>query len=573
MKAKSILLSCLTVGLGICANAQTQPTQISIPVPSAAQQRWQEYENIMFVHFSPAAWQSREYDNWSTPLTEMQMSQLDTDQWCEVAKSWGARMVLFVAKHVGGFCWWQTNTTDYGIRNVPWKQGKGDVLKDLSESCKKYGLDLGVYIYPGDDKWGAGIGSGGVTQDPSKQEAYNEVFRTQLTEVLTQYGPMKEVWFDGNCKIPMEDILDQHAGDAVIFQSPKASLRWVGNEDGICPYPNWYTLSEADLKSGVAMALHSDKMGDAYAPVECDVPLLKNGGHKWFWAPETDSLIMTPEQLMNLYYKSVGRGSVLLLNSTPDTSGLIPRSHVQAYQKFGAEIQNRFGKPLKQTQGKGAVVTLKFENPTVVNHCILQENLSGGQRVLSYVLEASMDGNVWNTVYTGTSVGNKKIDYFPSVECKQLRARFLETKAVPDIRNFAAFYVDSSIDDVSKFNTEKPVVVATWEASSFDTDQWGDLEIDLTPYMQSIGTFELSFPLLALDFSKQNMSGLDFKDWTIEMYGKNYPQGVEFLPEKGCFRITRSQQTLDDFRTIFKTKVKSKPSKTAGEMRLTKVIF
>lgn len=110
----------------------------------------------------------------------------------------------------------------------------------------------------------------------------------------------------------MEDILDQHAGDAVIFQSPKASLRWVGNEDGICPYPNWYTLSEADLKSGVAMALHSDKMGDAYAPVECDVPLLKNGGHKWFWAPETDSLIMTPEQLMNLYYKSVGRGSVLL---------------------------------------------------------------------------------------------------------------------------------------------------------------------------------------------------------------------------------------------------------------------
>lgn len=103
MKAKSILLSCLTVGLGICANAQTQPTQISIPVPSAAQQRWQEYENIMFVHFSPAAWQSREYDNWSTPLTEMQMSQLDTDQWCEVAKSWGARMVLFVAKHVGGF--------------------------------------------------------------------------------------------------------------------------------------------------------------------------------------------------------------------------------------------------------------------------------------------------------------------------------------------------------------------------------------------------------------------------------------------------------------------------------------
>jgi len=290
----------------------------NIPIPSEAQLRWHAYEQIMFVHLSPATWQGREYDNGSTPLSDIQLSSLDTDQWCEVAKSWGAKMVVFVAKHAGGFCWWQTQTTDYGVRNVSWKNGKGDVLKDLAASTKKFGLDLGIYVYPGDEQWGAGIGSGGITKDPLKQEEYNLVFRKQLTEVLTKYGKMSEVWFDGNCHIPVEDILKEHAADAVIFQGKMASLRWVGNEDGIAPYPNWYTLENSDLKTGTSTALHSDIQGDAYAPLEVDVPLLKNGGHKWFWAPDTDHLLMNTSQLMDIYYKSVGRGAVLLLNSSPD---------------------------------------------------------------------------------------------------------------------------------------------------------------------------------------------------------------------------------------------------------------
>ena len=144
-------------------SAQAQST--SIPLPSKAQLRWQQYERTMFLCLDPCTWQGREYDNHSYPISQINPTRLNTDQWCEVARSWGAKMILFVAKHTGGFCWWQTNTSEYGIKNTPWRNGKGDVLKELSQSCRKYGLGLGIYVYPGDETWGAGIGSGGKTAD------------------------------------------------------------------------------------------------------------------------------------------------------------------------------------------------------------------------------------------------------------------------------------------------------------------------------------------------------------------------------------------------------------------------
>ena len=174
----------------------------------------------MFVCLDPCTWEGREYDNHSIPLSRINPELLDTDQWCKAAVSCGAKLILFVAKHSGGFCWWQTETTEYSVKNTPWKEGKGDVLKDLSESCRKYGLGLGIYVYPGDETWGAGIGSGGITKDPTKQDAYSRIYRQQLTEVLTMYGPIKEVWFDRNCKIYVNDILEKYANDAVIFSRP-----------------------------------------------------------------------------------------------------------------------------------------------------------------------------------------------------------------------------------------------------------------------------------------------------------------------------------------------------------------
>lgn len=541
--------------------------------PNQAQLRWQQQERIMFVHFGMATWQGREYDNWTTSLETVNPSLLNTDQWCEVAQSWGAKMVLFVAKHCGGFCWWQTDTSDYGVRQIPWRNGKGDVMKDLSASCKKYGLDLGVYIYPGDEHWGAPIGSGGITKDPSKQEAYNRVFRQQLTEVLTQYGPIAEVWFDGNCKVPISDILEKYASNSVIFQGPKANIRWVGNEDGIAPYPNWYTLNKQDLDTGYATALHSTSEGDVYAPVEVDVPFLKNGGHKWFWAPDTDHLLMTKEQLMNLYYHSVGRGAVLLLNSTPDTTGLIPDSHVAMYRMFGEEIARRFGCPVKRMNGKGKELVMKFKRPVAINHSVLREDIAEGQRVRSYVLEGKV-GKDWKVLYKGSSVGTRKIDYFPTVSVQTLRIRILDALAEPILSDWAVYCIDEeSLVQLTHKKENQSVVVGSWEADTYSTDEWRTFTFDLTAWMGQVGTYELSFSTLVQDYQSSEPMGLLFQDWQLKMYGHDYPQGVEFVADRNVFRITKSQQTLDEYPAVFSVKVKRKEKRTIGEIRLKRVDY
>lgn len=541
----------------------------NIPIPSEAQLRWHAYEQIMFVHLSPATWQGREYDNGSTPLSDIQLSSLDTDQWCEVAKSWGAKMVVFVAKHAGGFCWWQTQTTDYGVRNVSWKNGKGDVLKDLAASTKKFGLDLGIYVYPGDEQWGAGIGSGGITKDPLKQEEYNLVFRKQLTEVLTKYGKMSEVWFDGNCHIPVEDILKEHAADAVIFQGKMASLRWVGNEDGIAPYPNWYTLENSDLKTGTSTALHSDIQGDAYAPLEVDVPLLKNGGHKWFWAPDTDHLLMNTSQLMDIYYKSVGRGAVLLLNSSPDTSGLIPKSHVEVYQKFGDELTRRFSEPLVTGSGNGDTLELSFSDLTDVNHLVLQENLREGQKIRKYAIEGWRDEE-WFEIHVGSSIGSKKIDYFPTENLQKLRIRILESSGSPTQLTASAFQIESTVSE--NHSLKEQTIIGTWDTHTFESE-WKEVSFDLTKHLNKIGEYEFFFSTIAYDFQSKDPSGLEFSDWKLELYGRENPESLHILDHHQGVRITRSQQTLDEFPSKLTVKIRSRPAKSVGDILIKRITY
>ncbi len=406
--------------------------------PSPEQVAYLEMERQMFVCLDPCTWQNREYDNHSTPLDRINPDKLDTEQWCRVAESWGARQILFVAKHTGGFCWWQTDTSDYGIRNTPWKGGKGDVLGELAAACRKHGLKLAIYVYPGDDQWGAGIGSGGRTKDPAKQEAYNKVFRRQMTEVLTRYGEMNEVWFDGSCVIEVGDILKQHAPRAMVLQGPHTTLRWVGNEQGYAPYPAWQTVKRKDAETGVSTAAHSDPDGDVWLPMECDTTLLD---HKWFWGANTDHMLKGLDKLMDIYVKSVGRGCVLLLNSTPDTTGLIPASHVALYEAFGREIARRYGQSLAETNGAGTTVELNLGRPTPVNQVLLQEDIREGQRVRGYRIEGFANG-AWKTLHaTGQSIGYKQIDVLPRTEVSRLR--FVATQAVgePLIKRLAAFNV------------------------------------------------------------------------------------------------------------------------------------
>lgn len=572
MTVKNILLGILMCGLFSSAYAIPVEKSTNVLTPTSAQADWQKKECIMFIHFGPATFQGREYDNWSSDIRNMYMSKLDTDQWCEVARSWGAKMIVFVAKHCGGFCWWQTETSDYGVKNTSWKNGQGDVVRELSASCKKYGLDMGVYVYPGDEHWGAGIGSGGRTKDPSKQEAYNKIYRQQLRELLSKYGTMKEVWFDGNCHIPVEDILTKYASEAVIFQGKHATIRWVGNEDGYAPDPNWYTLNESDMRSGGATAVHSEVNGNVYAPVEVDVPFLKNGGHKWFWAPETDSLMLSKKQLMELYFNSVGRGAVLLLNATPDTTGLIPASHVQRYKEFGETVQSYFGSPLAQQRGEATQLVCQFPSLKKVNCVMLQENLMKGQRIMSYQIEGSKDGKTWNVLYKGTSVGNKKIDRFQTVEVQAIRLVVNQFKVTPDIVNFSVYCLpEDAIQAVSA--SHAAVTVGSWEYGTYSTDQWTEVTLDLTPYMNSIGQYELMFKTTGYDYQDNRPSGLAVKDIRLEMYGGDMSPALQKVENQNKFIITRSQQTLDDFPTKIRMKVKRNPCKSIGIITLQKITY
>ena len=589
-----LIISCgLLLIIIFRVKAQNPENSINIPLPSKIQLNWQNYEQIMFVHYSANTWQTHrglhnEWDDLSISLDRINPTKLNTDQWCEVAKSWGARMIIFVAKHVGGFCWWQTNTTDYSVRNTPWKNGKGDVLRELSESCKKYGLDLGIYVYPGDPHWGAGVGSAGVTKDSSKQEEYNKIYCQQMTEVLSRYGDIKEVWFDGSCNIKcVNEILQKYAPDAVIMAGPMNNIREVGNEEGYAPFSNWNTLSSENLKRGVADAIQSDPFGDAYAPIETCVPLLRNKGHKWFWNINTDSLILTTEQLMDMYYKSVGRGAVLLLNSTPDTTGLIPESHVAAYKKFGDEIKRRFENPVRKTAGKGNSLEIKFSEPTEINHVILQEDLAKGQRVLAFSIEGMDENSQWKEVYDGTSIGEKRICYFNPVTLKKIKVSFTNIKAEPQILNFAVYDIKGvsmgpeKRKDNSRFYdflakkmgtdqlNEPGIEIGSWDDNTFDNAKWKEMSFDLTEYITKAGQYEVTFA--AHDNNKD--SGLEFKDFEIEMNGGNTKRTIEFLKGNSTFRVTCSQQIPDKIPTKLRLKIKNKTGNTSGNITVKRLTY
>jgi alpha-L-fucosidase len=437
-----LLLIIVTGIIGICGSAigeELKRPTVKLARPSDAQYEYQELERIMFIHFHPGTWHGVEYDNGKTDLNEINPAKLDTDQWCRVAKSWDAKMILYVAKHCGGFCWWQTDTTEYSIKNTPYKNGKGDVLKEITDSCKKYGLKFGVYVYPGDPAWGAGVGSGGRTRDPSKQEAYNRILRQQLTETWTRYGNIDEAWFDGSCSIPIADLVEKYLGDAVILQSPQANIRWVGNEAGIAPYPAWNSLKSKDLKTGLTTAAHGDPDGDAWAPLECDVPLYN---HKWLWSKQNERLRRSVNELVNIYYKSVGRGAVLLMNATPNTDGLIPVGDIKRYEEFGDELDRRFSDPLGVTEGKGKMFTIKFDKPTKVNQFMIMEDYRCGERIRGYVVEVRTAEGRWKTINTGLSVGRKRIVMFDPVAAGQVTLRITDNVNVPIVRAFKVYFVE-----------------------------------------------------------------------------------------------------------------------------------
>ena len=524
-----LIFTVVAFGFSLTGFSQTK----QLAKPSAVQYKWHEQERIMFIHFGVATWLGSEYDETGMfDISRINPTELNTDDWCETAKLWGAKQIIFVAKHVGGFCWWQTNTTEYSVKNIPWKNGKGDLLADIAASCKKYGLNLGVYIYPGDVKFGAGIGSGGKTTNPDLQDAYNKVFRQQLTEVLTNYGPMLEVWFDGNCIVDINDILEKHASQSVIFQSKKASIRWPGSESGMLAYPAWNSLSSKDLNSGISTQYNDDPDGDAWAPLEADAPLYN---HNWFWNPTNEKKRKSLQNLIDMYYKSVGYGGVMLLNASPDTTGKITIGDKNAYRALGETIQQRFSNPIKQLDNKkGNVFTISFDKATAVNHIVIEEDYRYGHRIRKYTLHGKIN-NKWEIITQGSSVGRKKIDAFATQNITELKLTIDTYVNTPLIRSLKVYNVNNYIHNPAPTETNDWAICGNWDTKTF-TNNKDTITLDLSKYITTPGQYEVKF------LADVAVTGTSIDSAIINFENQNTMQSYLTKKDHQTFYINRTSQ-------------------------------
>ncbi|MCH5331071.1 MAG: alpha-L-fucosidase [Alistipes sp.] len=410
-------------------------------VPEQRQLEWQKRELTAFLHFGINTFTDREWGDGTEDPTLFNPEQLDAGQWVRTLKECGFEMVILTAKHHDGFCLWPTATTKHSVASSPWRDGKGDVVAELSRACAEQGMKFGVYLSPWDRN----------AECYGDSPRYNDFFVAQLTELLTNYGPVAEVWFDGACgegpngrrqeydwSRYMQTIrtLQPDAVSAVMGED----VRWVGNEGGVGRETEWSATvlipevfaeaSQSNEANGVypmAKDLGSrEKIASAremfWYPSEVDVSIRPG----WFWHARQSAEVKSVEKLADIYFTSVGRNSVLLLNIPPDSRGLIDDADVNRLYKF-AEWRNatfednrvRCGKRLHKLD-EGRSVVYKFKKPSVVDVIMLREKTECGQRVESFTVEAKT-AEGWHEVARGTTVGHKRLLRIEPVEATALR--------------------------------------------------------------------------------------------------------------------------------------------------------
>jgi alpha-L-fucosidase len=423
----------------------------SSPVPSPAQLAWQNLELGMFFHldmftFRPG-WVFRDDPEAGVPPAEVfNPERLDTDQWIEAAQALGAKYAVLTAQHCSGFCLWPSEAYPYSVRQSPWRGGQGDIVGDFVASCRRAGILPGLYCsFPAN--WYLRVDSPGrvMSGDPDEQARYAAIYGQQLRELWSWYGELGELWFDGSLLPPDDGGLDigpllaELQPNANVFQSPYATIRWVGNEDGVAPDPCWATVAVHNQTGGQEGG--GDPEGLTWCPSEVDTTLLYRdslGG--WFWQPgcEDEARMRPVSELLEVYRHSVGRNSNLLLNATPGPDGLIPQAHLRRYEELGRQIVRRYCSPVAQTSGRGAEVVLDLAQPATINGAIMQEDIAQGERVRSYRLEARTVDGAWVVVSEGSCLGHKKIAAFEPVAAVGLRLQCLQSKAEAQILNLAA---------------------------------------------------------------------------------------------------------------------------------------
>src|SRR3954454_9252744 len=417
-------------------------------VPSARQLKLHELETTAFLHFTINTFTDKEWGYGDENPNLFQPAKFDPNAIVAALAAAGMKGVILTCKHHDGFCLWPTDTTAHSIRKTSWRGGKGDVVRDISEAARRAGLQFGVYLSP----WDRNSAQYGTPQ-------YVELYRAQLTELLTKYGPIFEVWHDGanggdgyyggareKRTIDKRTYYDwpntwalvrKLQPDAVIFSDVGPDVRWVGNERGIAGDPCWATYDPVAVDGGPASpgdvrdkeSPVGHRNGTHWLPAECDVSIRPG----WFWHESQNARVKTPAQLIDLYYKSVGRGATLLLNVPPNRDGLLNAEDIASLKAFGDYRRKTFGKPV------AAAKDGQIDQPVTFNVIRLREDIRQGQRIDAVAIEKQVrDG--WVEVASATSDGPRRlIRLAQPVQAAKLRARVTQSSAPPLLSEFALF--------------------------------------------------------------------------------------------------------------------------------------
>ncbi|MDE3143366.1 MAG: alpha-L-fucosidase [Bacteroidota bacterium] len=430
------------------------------PLPTQAQLQWQDMEFYFFAHFGPNTFTDLEWGKGTEHEEVFNPTQLDCRQWCRVAKEAGAKGIIITAKHHDGFCLWPSKFSTHTVRESKWKDGKGDVLKELSAACKEYGLKFGVYISP----WDRNHPKYGTAE-------YNDVFVGMMKELFSNYGPITELWWDGaNGEGPngKKQVYDWHlfektvrdlSPNTVVFSDIGPDIRWVGNENGIAGKTNWNLLDTAGFTRGLG-APNTDTLnqgnvnGKNWIPAECDVSIRPG----WFYHATEDDKIKSPEKLFDLYLKSVGRGANLLLNVPPDRRGLInekdevaliafkklrDQSFKNNLLKHAIVIDNKHtDKTVNYKTEVGKMMILK--EPVKLNCLVLKEQIQNGQFIKNLHIILSDHGTELRKISV-TTVGKKRVVTFPTVEVTELSFVITNAKSKPQLENIEGYLIDEKL--------------------------------------------------------------------------------------------------------------------------------
>jgi alpha-L-fucosidase len=388
--------------------------------PSPQQLTWQDLEIGVLVHFGPNTFMDREWGDGTADPSVFNPKQFDPDQWARAAKAGGAKYLIMVSKHHDGFCLFPSAETKYSVASSPWRNGKGDLVKEVEQAVRKNGLRFGVYLSPWD------------RHEPKYKDsaAYDTHYAHQVNELATRYGELTEFWLDGaGSEGHVYDFmryirtLRTYQPNSLIFADlgllPHADIRWVGNESGVANEENWNVVDAYQVLR--------------WRPAEADTPLRDE---HWFWHPNSEKRLKSVEKLMEIYHQTVGRGAQLVLGIAPDSRGLLPEVDVKRLEEFGAEVNRIYGKGMlcghvnnfPCTDGHISYpvpdpalnMDIAFSAPMTFDRVVLQEDLTRGQFIRNYEIQVLVEAD-WKTVATGTTVGHKKIDIFAPITGSKLR--------------------------------------------------------------------------------------------------------------------------------------------------------